>query len=77
MPIISVARVGGGELKTGGGDSWQTVVVYRGKHCPLCRKYLTDLNATLDEFHGLGFRVLVISADTREKAEAERKNEGW
>lgn len=47
---------------------WKMIVVYRGKHCPLCTRYLAELNALLDEFNLLGVDVVAVSADSKEKA---------
>ena len=40
MPVLTLPRVGGGEVAIGSASGWQIVFVYRGKHCPLCRRYL-------------------------------------
>ena len=77
MPVITVEKVGGGQLVTGSADGWQVVFIYRGAHCPLCRKYLGELNTCLDDFAALGVQIVTISADTREKAEAQVQQEGW
>ena len=42
----------------GGGGRWQVAVVYRGRHCPLCRKYLKTLDGLLDDFHEAGAEVV-------------------
>jgi peroxiredoxin len=52
-------------------------VVYRGKHCPLCRKYLKTLDGLLDEFKATDTAVVAISGDPKEKAESEAAEEGW
>ena len=77
LPTISVPRVGGGELQIGGAGGWKMLVVYRGKHCPICRTYLKTLGGLLDQFKQAGTEVVVVSADTKEKAEAEAGDEGW
>ena len=51
--------------------------MYRGKHCPLCKKYLASLNDKMQEFEEAGIKVTAVSADPREKAETEVKEEGW
>ncbi|MEO6782542.1 MAG: redoxin domain-containing protein [Bradyrhizobium sp.] len=76
-PKISVPRVGGGQLSIGGGNRWQMLVVYRGKHCPICRSYLKTLDGLLDQFEETGTEVFAASADTKEKAETEASEEGW
>ena len=76
MPKVTVPKVGGGEISIGGGHGWQVLVVYRGKHCPICRTYLKTLNELLDQFKPLA-EVVVASADTSEKAEGQVRDEGW
>ena len=77
MPKMAVSKVGGGEIHLGSAQGWQVIVIYRGKHCPICRTYLKTLNALLDQFAEIGVEVAAISADTAEKAETEAKEEGW
>jgi len=77
FPALSVPKVGGGDLTLGGRDQWQAIVVYRGKHCPLCRKYLKTLDGLLGDFKNAGIGVIAVSADPKEKAESETKEEGW
>jgi peroxiredoxin len=77
MPLVKTAKVGGGELIIGPTDDWRMVVVYRGRHCPLCRRYLAELNQLLDEYHNIGIEVVAVSSDAREKAEAEAEEEAW
>jgi peroxiredoxin len=77
FPALSVPKVGGGDLKLGAGDGWRAVVVYRGKHCPLCRRYLKTLDGMLDDFTNADIGVTVVSADPKEKAESMAAEEGW
>jgi peroxiredoxin len=77
FPSIALAKIGGGEIKVGGTGSWQMLVVYRGKHCPLCRKYLKTLDGLLDDFRAADIQVVAASGDPREKAQAEVAEEGW
>lgn len=77
MPGINVAKVGGGEIKIGATAGWQMVVVYRGKYCPICKRYLKGLDGLLDEFRAIGTEVVAVSGDPREKAESETAEEGW
>jgi peroxiredoxin len=75
--MVSMPKVGGGELILGGKGRWQTIVVYRGKHCPLCRRYLKSLDNLFDEFAKADIGVVTASADPREKAESQASEEGW
>jgi len=53
------------------------VVVYRGRHCPLCKAYLETLDGLLDELAAAGVSTLAVSADPKEKAEADVAEHGW
>jgi peroxiredoxin len=44
------------------------VIVYRGKHCPICTRYLDTLNELLPKFNELGVDAIAVSADTQERA---------
>ncbi len=77
MPKVSLPRVGGGEIFLAAGDVWNVVVVYRGKHCPLCRTYLKTLDGLLDQFKEINTEVIAVSGDPKEKAETEGRDEGW
>ena len=52
------------------------VYIYRGKHCPRCKRFLNKLNDMLSDWTD-ALDVLVVSADTREKAQADRDEFGW
>ncbi|MEM7597810.1 MAG: peroxiredoxin-like family protein [Pseudomonadota bacterium] len=73
FPKQTVAQLGGGEMvlgAPGGGHDWQMVVVYRGLHCPLCKKYLAQLEAVKDKFYALGVDIVAVSGDPEDKAQA-------
>lgn len=70
MPELEIDRLGGGRIKVGGKGRWQLVVVYRGKHCPICKTYLLELEGLKDEFAKLNTEVVTFSADPQEKAAA-------
>ena len=75
MPQMKLAKLGGGTAEIGGKrDKWQLVVVYRGRHCPICKRYLTSLNGLVEGFHDLNTEVIAVSADPKEKAEADKKD---
>jgi len=76
FPDISLPRVGGGELSPATQVGWRMVVVYRGKHCPLCRKYLDTLNALHAGYREAGICVIAVSGDPIEKAEAQVSSQG-
>lgn len=73
FPKLDVAKLGGGTLTLGapqGGHDWQLVVVYRGLHCPLCKRYLAQLNEMVGDFGQLGVDVVAVSGDGEVKAQA-------
>ena len=75
---MSFPKLGGGEVTIGGvRDNWTLLVIYRGAHCPRCKKYLNILNEMRDQWTDAGFDIAVVSADTQEKSEADRKKFGW
>lgn len=75
---MSFPKLGGGTLTVGGAkDNWTLFVVYRGKHCPRCKKYLNILNDMRADWHAAGFDIAVVSADPEEKAQADLSEFGW
>lgn len=73
FPQMEVAKLGGGVLALGepqGTHDWKLVVVYRGLHCPICKRYLAQLNEMADEFAQLGVDVVAVSGDEEAKAQA-------
>lgn len=52
------------------GHDWKLVVVYRGKHCPICTKYLNTLETVLPSFYDNGVDVIAVSGDSKEQLEA-------
>lgn len=77
VPQMTFPKLGGGELTFGGTrDRWSLLVVYRGKHCPRCKRYLNKFNDMLSDWTAL-MDVIVVSADTAEKAQADVDEFGW
>ena len=72
FPKTNVDRLGGGTMTLGtpsGGKDWQLIVIYRGLHCPLCKKYLAQLNGLQGKFLELGVEILTLSGDPQSKAQ--------
>ncbi|UXX84217.1 peroxiredoxin-like family protein [Roseovarius pelagicus] len=72
FPQQTVKRIGGGTMDLGtpqDGRDWQMVVVYRGLHCPICKKYLTRLEMLLSRYHENGIDVVTVSGDPQDKAQ--------
>ena len=71
FPRLAIPELKGGMLTLGeprGNHDWQMVVVYRGLHCPICKKYLATLEGLVPEFAELGVDVVTVSGDPLEKA---------
>ncbi|MCQ8849773.1 peroxiredoxin-like family protein [Alteromonas stellipolaris] len=47
------------------GCDWKMVVVYRGKHCPICTKYLNALEDYKGRLLALGVDLIAVSADSQ------------
>ncbi|WP_421748307.1 redoxin domain-containing protein [Cognatishimia sp.] len=75
---ISIPRVTGGEpIQIGTHkDRWTMLFVYRGAHCPRCKRFLNKLNAVLPNWTDV-MDVVVTSADTLEKAQADQAEFDW
>jgi len=72
VPTLVVPTAGGDnwDLQDHLGENFTLVVFYRGLHCPICSRYLGDLNNKLDKFTSRGTEVIAISGDDRERAES-------
>lgn len=79
FPSFSALSVDSGEKIEIGKASgkWQLVIVYRGKHCARCKKYLNTLEQMQTAWHDAGFSIMTVSADSREKAQADIAEFGW
>lgn len=51
-----------------GEASWQMVVIYRGRHCPICTKFLTQLTEYIAPLQQIGISVIAVSSDTLAQA---------
>ena len=65
LPLTIEARF---ELEKQKPENFTMLVFYRGKHCPICRKYLTELGGKLDQFTDKGINAFAISMDSPERA---------
>ena len=78
VPQFKLSRAGGGFVDIGGArDAWQLIVVYRGRHCPMCKRFLGALNGRFDEIAGRNIEIVAISADPSDRAEADIQEFGW
>jgi peroxiredoxin len=73
FPPIKLPLLGGGEAdiaKPIGDHDWKLVLVYRGKHCPLCTNYLQELENIREELSEIGIDIIAVSADSETRAAA-------
>ncbi|MDX1762047.1 MAG: redoxin domain-containing protein [Christiangramia sp.] len=50
-------------------ENFTMIVIYRGLHCPVCKKYLEELNTKVEDFRDKGVNVICISSNTEELAQ--------
>ncbi|NVK41758.1 MAG: redoxin domain-containing protein [Oceanospirillaceae bacterium] len=78
FPAFELPTIDHGKVRIGAPESgWELVIVYRGKHCPLCRRYIDTLHDLLPHFRERDVRVVAISADSEEKAVAFTREGGY
>lgn len=72
VPALSVPLVNSGQydLRAQAAEKFNFVVFYRGLHCPICAKYLIELETLIPEFNKRGVQVIALSSDNAERAQA-------
>ena len=55
--------------KPTGDADWQIVVVYRGRHCPLCTKFINGLAGYRQRLLDIGIDIAAVSGDSKEQLE--------
>jgi peroxiredoxin len=72
VPAIAVRDMDGNTTDIsipGDGAEWRLIVVYRGRHCPLCTKYLNRLEGQLERLAAIGVDVVGVSGDSHAQLE--------
>jgi len=71
VPALNVPLTNGGRFVLGAtpGEHFDLLVFYRGLHCPLCAKYLIELERLAPEFAKRGVQVVAVSSDDAERAQ--------
>ena len=59
--------------KPTGDADWQLLVVYRGRHCPLCTKFLNKLTDFRQRLTAIGVDIAAVSADSQEQLDEHRQ----
>ena len=69
VPELKLATVAHGafDLASEGAQNFTLAVFYRGLHCPLCAKYLQELERLVPEFEKRGVIVIAVSSDNAER----------
>ena len=77
FPAIELPTLTGENISLGtpqGGADWRLVVVYRGKHCPMCTRYLNELEKLKTEFSQIGIDIVAVSGDSKVQATAHKED---
>ncbi len=72
VPALQVPTLAHGPftLADDAAPNFTLVVFYRGLHCPICLKYLLELGRLQPEFDKRGVKVIALSSDVQERAQA-------
>ena len=76
FPKITVKSLEGDDITLGQpkeGTDWQMIIVYRGRHCPLCTKYLNQLEGYKERLFANKVDLVAVSADSKELLESQLK----
>src|SRR5215470_15947077 len=57
-------------------QNFTMLVFYRGLHCPVCRRYTSELNGLIGEFDKRGVATVITSTDPKERAEQAKSQWG-
>ncbi len=71
VPGLDLPLVGGGRFVLGASppDYLDLLVFYRGLHCPICAKYLMELERLTADFAERGVRAMAVSTDDAARAQ--------
>ncbi len=70
VPALDVALTTGGRFTLGEAPAaaFDLLVFYRGLHCPICTKYLLELERLEPDFRQRGVQVIALSSDDENRA---------
>ena len=57
------------DLRDNEPENFTMLIFYRGIHCPVCKKYLEELNTKIEDFRDKGVNVICLSSNTKELAQ--------
>ncbi|QPG06352.1 redoxin domain-containing protein [Salinimonas marina] len=70
FPVMKVTNLDDHTVELGKpreGTDWQMIVVYRGKHCPICTKFLNNLEKKRARLIDMGVDLIAVSADSKQQ----------
>jgi peroxiredoxin len=78
VPSLDVATLDGARFALGVPPplTFDLLVFYRGLHCPVCARYLTELERFVPEFEQRGVHAIAISSDGEDRAREMAKKIG-
>ena len=78
VPSLEFDLLGGGHwnLKDDTPERFNMLVFYRGFHCPICRRYTSELNGMIGEFDKRGVSTVIASNDAEERAQTAKDTWG-
>jgi len=65
LPLINDARY---KLEEQEPENFSLLIFYRGLHCPVCKKQLSEIQDHLDDFIERGVNLCAVSMDNEERA---------
>lgn len=76
VPSLALSTLDGEwALSESKAENFTMVVFYRGLHCPICSKYIKELDKMVGDFAEAGIEVIAISSD--DQARVEQTREDW
>ena len=73
FPKIVLKDLDGNDITLGQpakGTDWQLIHVYRGRHCPMCTKYLNKLEEFEERLRKNKVDLIAVSGDSKEQLES-------
>jgi peroxiredoxin len=70
VPELNISTLQGAwSLADQAPENFTLIVFYRGLHCPICSKYMAELNKMTTEFAEIGVSILGLSSDGEDRAQ--------
>jgi peroxiredoxin len=78
VPVLRVETLSHGDfdLSRDTGENGTLLIFYRGLHCPICIRQMTELDGTLDRFDEMGVSVIMVSGDAEARARETAEKAG-